>query len=312
MTLLADTIHITLVDICRTSFWHLHIIVINFSNYCYQYRGIFDDYEIPHPPLNAVIEAMGLEDTDPLTCPKGTVRRDSKEEAVVFFESKGDIETIQSPYGTGHSLSPPPPPYGDDEERERAGKRAKRAEIYNENDVTSDIHVGNNAFQNTVEMVVCTDDNVTSDLQNIDKDNEYRIDNNNDNEGNNNSNDNNSINSNYDMNDNKANDDSMNCINDSMNCINDSSIVVPNRSHKKRRKEESYTGVGLTISRLIDLDNLLKSGLKCSNEMWEVFLIVANMNDNQSHDFIRTNSRYSCYTYLSISVFLYMYTFIDP
>lgn len=183
--------------------------------------------------------------------------------------------------GPGQSPSGPDlsgPPYHDD--GERAAKRAKLDDYENE---VKDFNVGNTGLLNAEEMVVCTNDHATSgdqitDLDNLMDDNYNDGDNNDD--GNNDT-----------INDSNRNGDTK-VNNDDVNCINDGSIIVPTRSHKKRRKEESYTGVGLCLSRLIDLEDLIKSGLICSYEMWEVLLIVANMNDNQSHEFLRTSSRY--------------------
>jgi hypothetical protein len=170
-------------------------------------------------------------------------------------------------------------------------KRAKLDD--NENEVKV-FNVETTGLLDTEEMVVCTNDHVEDQsIYHDDRMDNNHNDNNNDegnnDEGNNDGNNDNTNNSNRN-NDNKVN-------NDTVNCINDSSIIVSTRSHKKRRKEESYTGVGLCLSRLIDLDDLIKSKVICSNEMWEVFLIVANMNDNQSHEFLRTSSRYVMYTY---------------
>ena len=60
-------------------------------------------------------------------------------------------------------------------------------------------------------------------------------------------------------------------------------------STKKNRKEaENLT---LALQRELDLSSLAGSHIQCSEEMWDIVLIIAKMTDNQSHEFSRTFSR---------------------
>ena len=63
------------------------------------------------------------------------------------------------------------------------------------------------------------------------------------------------------------------------------------KASNKKGKKDNSSKIGYYLSRELDLDSMRKQGIKCSEEMWELVVLVARMTDNQSHEFSRNVSR---------------------
>jgi hypothetical protein len=89
----------------------------------------------------------------------------------------------------------------------------------------------------------------------------------------------------YDTDDELPEEDSSECF--TVDYPSDNLLKILRKSSNKKNRKDSQMGIGQFLSQELDLNAVKKDRVRCTQEMWDLVLLVATMTDNQAKGFKR-------------------------